>query len=125
MKQNIELKGFLNRKVIEFFGLEKGEVYIGEQNILHMKSDHYSDYDKYFVYISEIISSPDYIGKNPRNDSLELVKEFFCEETKNYVKIAIRISQKGTLFVRTLYTLNSSKFEFQVSKGSYKKVQNL
>ena len=120
-----EIKGFLNQKTVEFFNLKDNKVYIGEQNILHMKNKHYSDYEIYYEHLYEIINSPDYIGKNPRDNSLELVKEFFCEETKTYVKIGIRISQKGTLFVRTLYTLNSSKFEFQVSKGSYKKVQNL
>lgn len=118
----MKLKGFLNKETMDFFNLKNGEVYIGEQNIIHIRNKHYSDYEKYFDYIGEIISSPDYIGKNPRDNSLELVKEFFCEETKNYVKIGIRISQKGTLFIRTLYTLNSSKFEFQVLKGSYKKV---
>lgn len=117
-----ELKGILNKKTIDFFELKDNKVYIGEQNIIHIKNKHYIDYVKYYEYLSEIINSPDYIGRNLKDNSLELVKVLFCEEEKKYIKVAIRITQKGNLFVRTLYILNSLKFEFQVSKGYYKKL---
>lgn len=121
-----ELKGILNQKVADFFGLKDNKmVYIGEQNILHMKNKHYSDYETYYQYLSEIVNSPDYIGKNPRDESLELIKEFFCRESNSYVKVAIRVSKNQTLFIRTLYSLNSSKFEYQVSQGYYHRVENL
>lgn len=121
-----ELKGILNQKVADFFGLKDNKmVYIGEQNILHMKNKHYSDYETYYQYLSEIVNSPDYVGKNPRDESLELIKEFFCEESNSYVKVAVRVSKNQTLFIRTLYSLNSSKFEYQVSKGYYQRVENL
>ncbi|WP_246829769.1 MULTISPECIES: hypothetical protein [Fusobacterium] len=45
----------------------------------------------------EIINSPDYFGKNPLDNSIELVKEFKVDGT-NYVKVALRISNSGVLF---------------------------
>lgn len=116
-----ELIGILNKEITDYFNLKENYVYIGEQNKEHIKNKHYEDYEKYFEFISEIISSPDYYGKNPIDNSIELVKEFQTIE-KNYIKVAIRISAKGTLFARTLYKLNTSKFEYQLSKGDYQKI---
>ena len=70
----------------------------------------------------EIINSPDYFGKNPLDNSIELVKEFKVDGTK-YVKVALRISNSEVLFARTLYKLNSSKFLYQLSKGDYLEIQ--
>lgn len=42
----------------------------------------------------EIINSPDYFGKNPLDNSIELVKEFKVDGT-NYVKVALRISKRS------------------------------
>ena len=41
----------------------------------------------------------------------------------NYIKIALRISNSGILFARTLYKLNLSKFLYQLSKGDYLEIQ--
>lgn len=121
--QNLpEIIGVLNQKISNYFNLKENYVYIGEQNKEHIKNKHYEDYDEYYPYISEIISSPDYYGKNPRDDSIELVKEFQISE-KVYIKVAVRISAKGKLFARTLYKLNSKKFEYQLSKGDYEKIE--
>ena len=58
----------------------------------------------------EIINSPDYFGKNPLDNSIELVKEFKVDGT-NYVKVALRISNSGVLFARTLCELLTTKVE--------------
>lgn len=58
------------------------------------------------------------IGKNPLDNSIELVKEFKVDGT-NYVKVALRISNSGVLFAK----LNSSKFLYQLSKGDYLEIQ--
>lgn len=123
MKKIPELIGILNEEIKSFFGLEESFVYIGEQNKEHIKNKHYEDYETYFEYISEIISSPDFFGKNLKDDSIELVKEFEISE-KAYIKVAVRISKKGTLFARTLYKLSDrERFEYQLSKGFYQKVK--
>ncbi|WP_241761541.1 hypothetical protein [Fusobacterium nucleatum] len=70
----------------------------------------------------EKYNSPDYFGKNPLDNSIELVKEFKIDENI-YIKVAIRISNSNILFARTLYKLNSSKFLYQLSKGNYLEIQ--
>lgn len=122
MDNQKELIGILNSKIIEYFNLNTSLVYIGKQNEEHIKNKHYEDYEKYYSYISEIVNSPDYFGKNPLDNSIELVKEFRVDGT-NYVKVALRISNSGVLFARTLYKLNSSKFLYQLSKGDYLEIQ--
>ena len=122
MANQKELVGILNSQIIEYFNLSTNFVYIGEQNKEHIKKKHYEDYSKYYNYISEIINSPDYFGKNPLDNSIELVKEFKVNETK-YIKVALRISNSGILFARTLYKLNSYKFLYQLSKGDYLEIQ--
>ena len=122
MANQKELVGILNTQIIEYFNLSTNFVYIGEQNKEHIKNKHYEDYSKYYGYISEIINFPDYFGKNPLDNSIELVKEFKVDGT-NYVKVALRISNIGVLFARTLYKLNSSKFLYQLSKGDYLEIQ--
>lgn len=121
-----ELKGLLNKKIVEFFDLKDNQVFIGEQNVNHIKDEHYDDYEKYFEYVPEIIHSPDYVGRNLRNNSIELIRKFFSEEKKIYVKVAVRVSKRGILYVRTLFVIgNSEQFEYHISQGYYKKVQNL
>lgn len=118
-----EIIGVLNKEIKDYFGLKENFVYIGEQNKEHIKNKHYEDYEKYFEYISEIISSPDYYGKNLKDDSIELVKEFETSD-KVYIKVAVRISKKGVLFARTLYKLsNKERFEYQLSKGFYQRLK--
>ncbi|EEX73097.1 hypothetical protein GCWU000323_02889 [Leptotrichia hofstadii F0254] len=41
------------------------------------------------------------------------------------MKVAIRISKNGTLFVRTLYTLNKSKFFRKLKRNHYEKVLDI
>ena len=110
MANQKELVGILNAQIIEYFNLSTNFVYIGEQNKEHIKNKHYEDYSKYYGYISEIINSPDYFGKNPLDNSIELVKEFKVDGT-NYVKVALRISNSGVLFARTLCELLTTKVE--------------
>ena len=118
-----EIIGILIEKIKIEFELNETMVYIGPQNIEHIRNKHPEDYETYFEYISEIISSQDYFGKNLKDESIELIKEFEISE-KVYVKVAVRISKKGKLFARTLYKLtDTERFEYQLSKGFYKKIE--
>ena len=118
-----EMIGILIEEIKTEFGLKEAMVYIGPQNIEHIRNKHSEDYEVYFEKISEIISSPDYYGRNLKDGSIELIKEFEILE-KEYVKVAVRISKKGKLFARTLYKLtDTERFEYQLSEGFYKKVE--
>ena len=119
------LKALLNKKTVDFFELKDSRVFIAERNINHIRRKHPIAYEKYYDSISEIISCPDYIGRNLENNSMELIREFFSNEKKFYVKVAVNVDKKGLFYAKTLYVLNFSKFELQVFQGYYKKVQNL
>ena len=54
-------------------------IYFGETNINHMKTSHPSDYNKYGGEIKNILANPDYVGKNPKDDSIEFVKEYMID----------------------------------------------
>ena len=115
--------GILIEEIKIEFKLEEAMVYIGPQNIEHIRNKHLEDYEVYFKNISEIISSPDYYGRNLKDGSIELIKEFKISG-KEYVKVAVRISKNGKLFARTLYKLtDTERFEYQLSKGFYKKIE--
>ena len=120
-----EMIGILIEEIKIEFELNETIVYIGPQNIEHIRNKHPEDYEIYFKSISEIISSPDYYGRNLKDGSIELIKEFEILE-KEYVKVAVRISKKGKLFARTLYKLtDTERFEYQLSEGFYKKVEKI
>ncbi|MBR8733432.1 hypothetical protein IX329_001006 [Fusobacterium necrophorum] len=126
MKTNIEMIGILNKKIVKKFHLEhtNGFVYIGPENIEHMRIRHPEDYEIFYEKLSNIISEPDYVAENLRDGSLELVK-IFQTDTKEFIKVAVRISSKNTLFARTLYKLNSKKTEWDIEKGYFKKLEEL
>lgn len=74
---------------------------------------------KYITLIPEIISSPDYIGVNPKeNDmSFELVK---C--ISENVQIGIKLDAKDNyLYVATLHTITNSKLKHGIQNGRLKK----
>ncbi|MBQ8688012.1 MAG: transposase [Ruminococcus sp.] len=73
-------------------------IYLGESNIAHMKSKHPADYEKYGDHIPAILDSPDYIRTNPKNGSVEYVKEFKIDN--EFVKVAVRISGAGRVYLR-------------------------
>lgn len=95
-------------------------IYLGASNIEHMRSSHPADFARYGNQLADILKSPDYIGKNPSDDSLEYVKEFLV--SGEYVKVAVRLSKSDRFYARSLYVLNSNRVRNYVSKGTLKKL---
>jgi hypothetical protein len=58
-----------------------------------MLQKHVAEYVKYGSYIHDIVSSPDYVGLNPGDGSVEFVKEF--PVNNDFVKVAVRVSKSG------------------------------
>lgn len=98
---------------------EDRKIYIGPSNIAHMQSSHPNDYVKYKDELLNILSSPDYVGVNPRDNSIEFVKEFQLED--EYVKVAIRVSDNKRYYARSLYVLNYNRVQNFIVKGTLKK----
>lgn len=71
--------GKLNAKIISLLELDltpNTPIYLGDSNIKHIISKHPQDYEKYGDKISDILNAPDYVRKNPKDNSIEYVKEF-------------------------------------------------
>lgn len=116
--------GKVSKKVIELLGLEYDEelpIILGDTNIEHMKRQHPIDYDKYGKDIREIIRKPTYVAKNPNQGSIEYIKEYKIED--EFVLVAIRISNKGTMFAKTLFTMTERKKNIYLKNGYAKKYE--
>ena len=86
----------------------------------HMQSSHPKDYAKYGSELSTILASPDYVGQNPGDGSIEYVKEFVVDG--EYVKVAVRLAQTDRYYARSLYVLNKNRVQNFIKKGTLKKV---
>lgn len=120
----MRIVGYLKTEWAKLIGLnivDDTPIYLGQSNIDHMISRHPKDYAKYGEQIELILSEPDYIGQNKKDNSIEIVKEFFIDN--EFVKVAIRISRKGNMFARTLYILNSNRVYNFISKGTLKRIK--
>ena len=77
---------------------------------------------KYGAYISDIINFPDYAAINQKDQSIELVKTFLIHN--EYVKVAVRVSDNGRYFARSLYVLNDKRVKNFIQKGTLKPIKN-
>lgn len=119
----MEQVGKLTDRVIKLLGLNipiDTPIFIGQSNIDHMRNSHPADYAKYGASISDILAAPDYCGINPKDGSIEFVKEYRVDG--EFVKVAVRVSGGGNLFARSLYVLNYNRTQNFISKGTLKKI---
>ena len=115
---NAKQIGIVNKRVIELLELdffEEVPIMLGNSNIIHMKREHLNDYNKYGADIEEIIKEPTYVARNPKQDSIEYIKEYKIEN--EFVLVAVRISNKGKMFARTLFVMTERKKQKYISKG--------
>lgn len=84
--------------------------------VCFVKNIHPEDYARYGDKIELSLSNPDYVGQNSADNSIEYVKEFLLDQ--EYVKVAVRVSQNGRYFVRSLYCLNARRVKNFIAKGT-------
>ncbi len=114
--------GSLSSRVIALLNLNDPAdvpILLGDSNIAHMQSSHPDAYKKYGGTIPDILKSPDYVGLNPSDGSIEFVKEYKIDN--EFVKVAVRVSGGGHLFARSIYVLNSNRVENFIKRGTLKK----
>jgi len=114
--------GEINQRVIDLLDLdiEAGTpIFTGKSNIVHMQKNHALDYKVYRKHIPAIIENPDYVGINPKEDSIEYVKIF--EIDGNFVKVAVRVSDSGNFYARTIYARELDKLEKFIESGNLTK----
>lgn len=122
MPERAKQVGKLSQRVIELLGLTLSEgrsILLGESNIAHMVSRHPEDYALYGEHIPLILSMPDYVALNTKDESIEYVKEVQMDDV--YVKVAVRVSARGQLFARSVYRLNTNRAKNFIEKGTLKK----
>lgn len=110
------------QKLLQLPAVPDNNIYLGATNIAHMKSSHPEDYAKYKDQLQNILERPDYVGLNPRDHSIEYVKNFIIDD--EYVKVAVRVSSGNKYYARSLYILNKRRTENFIRKGTLKKVDN-
>ena len=116
--------GKVNKKVIELLELEYEEeipIILGDSNVEHMKRQHKEDYERYGKDISNIVNNPTYVARNPNQGSIEYIKEY--KINNEFVLVAVRISNKGTMFAKTLFTMTERKKNIYLKNGYAKKYQ--
>ena len=116
--------GTLRKDIIKLLDLPyryEQPIYISNANIEHMKRKHFQDYLKYGTEIKEIIKNPTYIAKNPKQNSIEYIKEYKLDNN-TLVLVAVRASHQGKLFVRTMFTMSEKKKDIYLRKGYAKKM---
>ena len=94
-------------------------IYCSNTNLAHMKSSHPADFARYGGQLQNILANPDYVGLNPKDGSVEYVKEFVSNG--EYVKVAVRVSGGGKYYARSLYVLNSRRVVSFINRGTLKK----
>lgn len=118
--------GKLDDKVASILGIDMPDdpmIYLGEQNIRHMISNHPDDYEKYGDRIGEIVSEPDYVFFDPTDHSIEFIKEFIV--FGEYVKVAVRASASSVYFARTLYVVRNERIQDYIRSGKLKKIVDI
>jgi len=98
-------------------------IYIGPTNIEHMEREHPVEYERFFRLIPKIISSPDFVGQNPKDASIEYIKAF-PTSAGQYLKLAVRISRDNYLFARSLYEILERTVSSRAEKGTLKSLTN-
>lgn len=119
----MEIIGYISQAVIKTLDLKispNTPVFIGESNIEHIKSRHPYEYDKYYQDIGLIINSPDYVGLNPKDDSILFVKLY--KVNGEYIRVAVKITSGGKCFAKTLHSLSTCNAERYLEKGTLKRL---
>lgn len=96
------------------------KIYLGDQNIKHMLSSHPDDYRKYGDRIGLIISEPDYVFYDRRDNTIEFIKQIIVDG--EYVKLAVRATKSDKYYARTLYVIRKERVEQYVKSGTLKKI---
>ena len=115
--------GYFSKEVVNLLKLNidyNTPILIGESNIEHIKSRHPYEYDKYFDDIEYILREPDYVGVNPKDNSIAFVKEYQIDS--EYIRVAVRVTPNKQCYAKTLHLLSTYNAERYIEKGTLLKL---
>ena len=73
------------------------------------------------VIYNRRLDNPTYVALNPNQGSIEYIKEY--KINNDFVLVAVRISNNGTMFAKTLFTMTERKKNIYLKNGYAKKYQ--
>ena len=106
----------LNREECDIILWEDRFKYV-EKHIQHFKSK--EDYEKHIASIPDIIENPDYVGKHPKNNSIQYIKRI-----GELMIVAIRIKKKGNMAFRSAYPLSEEQLKDYIKSGTVFELKN-
>lgn len=102
--------------------LQKTEIFFGVSNMQHIQTKHPDIISRYGTTMSGvgqnitlILADPTYVGYH--NASIEYMKTMSTGET---LKVAVRASKNGTLFVRSIYLISPEDIQRFLQHGRLK-----
>lgn len=98
---------FINKKIVMF----DDRIQHIERHAKEFKNN--GSYTNAILNIDSILSSPDFICKDEKNNSLEFVKKL-----EDNILIAVRVSNSEYLKLKTLYPINNIKYNKLKAKAS-------
>lgn len=85
------------------------KVFIYPGAVKHIKKKHSLVWDQHKQELPSLLSSPDYIGKNPKvPNSIELYKL-----VGDHLLLAIKLDPSGYLFVSSFYDLDNAEYKIK------------
>lgn len=70
-------------------------------------------------YMKDILQKPTYVAKNPKQGSIEYIKEYNIDN--NFILVVVRATQTGKMFARTLFVMTERKINTYLKNGYAKK----
>lgn len=87
--------GFIDREKFRSIAenITTDEVILTDERVQHIQDRHPGDFERYFMYISEIVENPDYILRANKPKSALLLKRFAQDE--DGYKLILRLKTSG------------------------------
>lgn len=115
--------GVIEKEIAMTFGISKHadkNIVLVQNRKKHMKKHvaEFSDFEKAYESIPEIIRDADYVGLHPNGDSLQYIKKI---DGNVYVLVAVSLGvEEGS--VRTMYSITENKLNNYLASGRLRKM---
>lgn len=126
MENDVKQIGKMSKEVVDLLSIQleyDTPILIGKSNIEHIKRRHPYEYEKYFRDIEMILEEPDYVGINPKDESISFVKEYQADA--EFIRVAVKVSAGKKSYAKTLHLLSTCNAERYIEKGTLIKLDKI
>ena len=89
------------------------DVILTDKQIEHIKERHPSDYERYYIYIKELVENPDYIIRDSQPNTGFLLKEFIKDNIRFQLILRLHTSSDNNNYKNSIITF------LKISKKKY------